>query len=150
MDYKKLEVFFQTRETLEEALDYLEKPIKKITYWANLFQKGVVHDNPNEINKAIVELAGAFSDLRIALGLADHYKGDKELQRYMEIKTEIDEDDDRKFISASAEKEAKRDTMSYRRVKKIIEAHKESADKCITALQNVNNNLDKEMRKNPA
>jgi len=150
MDYKKLEVYFKTEDSLEEALDYLEKPIKKVTYWANLFQKGVVHDNPNEINKAIVELAGAYSDLRIALGLAEHYKKSKELERYMEIKTEIETNGEKKFVSASAEKEASRDVIPYRRVRNIIEAHKESADKSITGLQNVNNNLDKEMRKNPA
>jgi len=149
VDYKKLEKYFKEEETLEEALDYLEKPIKKVTYWANLFQKGIVHDNPEEINKAIIELAGAYSDLRIALGLANYYKKHKELERYMEIKTEIENEGEKKFVSASAEKEAQKDTMPYRRVRNIIRAHKESADKSITALQNVNNNLDKEMRKNP-
>lgn len=149
MDYKKLETYFKKEETLEEVLDYLEKPIKKVTYWANLFQKGIVHDNPEEINKAIIELAGTYSDLRIALGLANYYKKHKELERYMKIKTEIENEGEKKFVDASATKEASWNTMPYRRVRNIIRGHKESADKSITALQNVNNNLDKERRKNP-
>lgn len=148
MNFKTLESHFESVDTLPKVLEYLDEDFKKVNYWASTFQKGLVHDNPSEIKQALVELAGAYINLRIALGIAEYYKKSNELKKYMNIKMEI-ENNGTRFTSASAEKEASEFVGEYRRVRNIIEAYKESADKSITALQNVNNNLDKEMRKNP-
>lgn len=147
MKVKEIEKLFESEETLDEVLERCKEDFEKIDYWGNLLRSGVV-DNPAEIKRALTELAGAYSNLRVILGIAEYQKKNKQVKYKNQLRIDI-ESAGKKYVDTKAETEASAHVTEYRRVRNIIEAYKESADKSIGVLQNVNNNLDKELRKNP-
>lgn len=139
-----IEKHFQTEETLEKVLEELVDDFSVVDTWAKNL-KGRVADNPEEIRNALQDLSGAYSNLRTVLALAESEKKNREVKRYNEIKIET-ENQGNKFVSASAEKQASADVADYRRIRNIILGYKESAEKMMSSLQNINNNLIKELR----
>lgn len=137
-----IEKKFQQDDTLNEVLTELEDDFKVVDYYAKTLKSGVVN-NPEEIAEALQKLSGAFCNLRTVLALAETEKRNREVRRYNEIKIET-ENAGKKFVSASAEKQASADIGEYRRIRNLVEGYVESAEKAIGALQNINNNLIKE------
>ena len=147
-----IEKLFQSEATLCKVLEECEKDFENIDYWAGLMKEGVVHNNPAEINKSLTSLAGSYSNLRVILGLAETELANREVRNYGSIKMKS-EADGKKFtaqIDSATKKEASEAVCSYRRIRNIILGYLTSADKDIITLQNVNNNLDKNLRKHPS
>ena len=144
----EIEKLFESTETLNQVLEKCQEDFEKIDYWGNLLRSGVV-DNPAEIKRALTELAGAYSNLRVILGIAEYKKKNKQVRFKEQIRIDT-ENEGKKYIDTKAETQASAHVAEYRRVRNIIGAYKESADKSIGVLQNVNNNLDKELNRNPS
>lgn len=144
----EIEKLFESTETLNQVLEKCQEDFEKIDYWGNLLRSGVV-DNPAEIKKALTELAGAYSNLRVILGIAEYQKSNRQVTYKNQLRIDT-ENAGKKYVDTKAETEASANVAEYRRVRNLIRAYKESADKSIGVLQNVNNNLDKELRKNPS
>ena len=145
----EIEKLFESTETLDQVLDKCKADFEKIDYWGNLLRSGVV-DNPAEIKRALTELAGAYSNLRVILGIAEYQKSNRQVIYKNQIRIDIEAKGEKKYVDTKAETEASANVTEYRRVRNLIRAYKESADKAITVLQNINNNLDKEYKKHPS
>ena len=65
----EIEKLFQIEEELNKVLEELKEDINTIDKWATVLRNGLV-DNPEETNKAIGELTGAYSNLRTVLSIA--------------------------------------------------------------------------------
>ena len=131
----ELEKLFQQDDTLEKVLEKLKEDIEKVDYWAGVLRSGLV-DNPEEANKALGELTGTYSNLRTVLAIAETEKKNREVKYYGQLRIDT-ENQGKKFVSASAEKEASAHVADYRRIRNLILGYKESAEKAIGALQSM-------------
>lgn len=138
----ELEKKFQQEDTLEEVLMDLKKDFDKVDYWAGVLRSGLV-DNPEEANKALGELTGVYMNLRPALAIAETEKKNREVRFYNNLKIEI-ENQGKKFVSASSEKEASGHVSNYRRIRNLILGYKEAAEKGIGSLQSILKDLERE------
>jgi len=136
MRVRELEKLFKSEDTLEEVLDKCKEDFELIDYNANTVLKMNLSSNPEEVKKTLNELSGASMNLRPILAIAKTIKKNKELVKYHNLKTDI-VNNGKKFVSASVEREASAYVKSYRRVRNIIEAYVESADKGISSLQSI-------------
>lgn len=137
-----IEQLFKSEDTLDKVLEELKEDFEVVDYYATTLKSGVVN-NPEELAEALQKISGAFCNLRTILALAETQKKNREVDKYNQIKIET-ENNDKKFVSASAEKQASAEVSSYRRIRNIIEGYKEASEKTMSSLQNINNNLFKE------
>lgn len=144
-----IEKLFQSEDTLDKVLEECKGDFEKIDYWKDLLKQGVVYNNPAEINRALTELAGAYANLRVVLGVAETEKKNREIRHKESIRIET-EKNDKKYVDTKAETQASAFVANYRRIRNLIGGYEKASDKMITTLQNVNNNLDKNLRKNPS
>lgn len=138
----ELEKKFQSEETLDGVLGDLEKDFEKVDYWAGVLRSGLV-DNPEEANKALGELTGTYMSLRVVLAIAETEKKNREVRQYGQIRIDT-ENQGKKFVSASAEKEASAHVAEYRRIRNLILGYKESAEKAIGSLQSMLKDMKRE------
>jgi hypothetical protein len=139
LEFEKL---FQAEPTLGEALKQLKEDFEKVDYWANILKSGLV-DNPEEANKSLGELTGTYSNLRTALAITQTEKRNREVRKYNQIKIET-ENNSKKFVSASADKEASESVAEYRRIRNIVLGYKEACEKCISSLQSMLKDMTRE------
>jgi len=141
MRIEEIKVLFQSEDTLDEVIVKLQEDIELVDEWSVNRKNGVV-DNAEEIKRGLNELSGAYSNLRTVLALAESEKKNREVRFYNTRKIEI-ENAGEKFTSAAVDKEASAHVAEYRRVRNIIQAYTESAEKHIVTLQS---NLKDEQR----
>lgn len=137
-----IEKMFESEDTLDQVLAECQSDIEQIDYWSGV-RKDNLTDNGNEITKALNELSGCFSNLRIVLGIAETEKKNREIRRYGQLRIEA-ETAKKKFVSAVAEKEASVSVSAYRRIRNLILAYVTAADKHIGTLQSILKDLNKE------
>ena len=130
-----IEVLFEKEETLDKILDELKEDFEKVDYYANIMKTNITN-NPEEVKKALTELTGVFSNLRTVLGIAETEKKNREIKHYSKLRIDT-ENEGKKFISATGDKLASLAVAPYRRIRNIILAYKESAEKAITSLQSI-------------
>lgn len=140
----EVEALFQSEGTLDQALELCKEDFEKVDYWAEALRSGVV-DNTVEANKALGELTGTFSNLRTALAIAETEKKNREVRKYNEIRMQVD-GAGKKFVSATADKQASDFVSKYRRVRNIVAGYKEACEKDISSLQSILKDLDKDRR----
>ena len=138
----ELEKKFQSEETLDAVLEDLKDDIAKVDYWAGVLRSGLV-DNPEEANKALGELTGTYMNLRAVLAIAQYEKKNREVRHYGQLRIDI-ENQGKKFVSASAEKEASAHVAGYRRIRNLILGYKESAEKAVGSLQSMLKDMTRE------
>jgi len=73
----ELEKLFEKEETLNKVLEMLEADFEMVDYWSGV-RKSNITNNSEEIDKALNELSGAYSNLRIALAIAETEKKNRE------------------------------------------------------------------------
>lgn len=138
----EIENLFKSKETLDKALEFCKADIEMIDYWSDIRKTGIT-DNSEEINKALNQLSGCYANLKTVLGVAESEKKNREVRHYEELKINAT-NSDKKFTSAVAERESSSYVAPYRRVRNIIEAYVESADKHIVTLQSILKDLGKD------
>lgn len=143
----KIEEYLQSEETLSKVLDEIKDDIEKVDYWANLMKDGITL-NPEEAKNALNDLTGRFMSLITALSIAETEKKNRETRHYNKIKMDIDNGvrSEKKFVSTVADKEASAVVASYRRIRNIIKAYMESAEKGISTMQSLLKFLSEEAK----
>lgn len=133
-----IEKYFQSEETLEKVLDEVKEDFEKIDYTADIMKKGITL-NPEEAKTALNDLTARFMTLKTVVAIADTEKKNREIRYYNKIRVDIENGtrSEKKFVSASAEKEASASVFAYRRMRNIIQAYMESAEKGISTMQSL-------------
>ena len=140
----ELENLFKKEETLNKVLEMLQEDFDKTDYWSGV-RKMNLTDNSEEINKALNELSGVYSNLRTALGIAETVKRNREVRYKESIRAET-ENAGNKYTDSKASTQASAHVANYRRVRNIIEAYCESCDKHIITLQSILKDLNKDYK----
>jgi len=140
----EIEKYFQQDDTLNKVLEALSEDIDKIDYWAGLMKQGITV-NPEEAKNALNDLTGRFMSLKTALSIAETEKKNRETRAYNQIKIDT-ENEGKKFVSASAEKEASGRVADYRRIRNIIQAYVDSCEKALSTLQSLLKYMGEEIK----
>jgi len=148
MRVKEIEKLFLDEATLDLALEDLTKDMKIVDKWVDT-SLSELDDNPEQIKKALDQLSIAYGNLRIVLGVAETEYRNREVRYYQEKKMEA-ENNGTKFVSGQAEKEASAYVAEYRRIRNLVQAYKESADKRIITLQSILKDIQREYRQHPS
>jgi len=138
MNVLDFEKHFKNEEDLGKVLDDISRDINKIDYWSTLMKDGIT-TNPEDAKTALSELTGIFMVLKAVLAIAETEKKNREIRQYNQIRINIENGtrNDKKFVSASAEKEASAFVAPYRRIRNIIKAYVEASEKGISTLQSI-------------
>ena len=136
MRIQKIEEYFKSEDTLNEVLEECSEEFKSVDYYAGIMKKGIVDDNPAEAKSALSKLTGVYMNLKTILAIAETEKKNRET-RYYDQKRIDTENAEKKFVSASTEKEASAYVASYRRIRNIIEAYVDACLKAIVSLQSL-------------
>jgi len=131
----ELESKFKSEETLSEVLEELKEDFEKVDYWSGV-RKMNLTENSEEINKALNELSGVYSNLRTALGIAETEKRNREARHKESIRADT-ENAGNKYVDSKAQTQSSAYVAEYRRVRNIIEAYVEACDKHIGTLQSI-------------
>jgi len=140
----EIEKHFQSEETLDKVLEALTEDIEKVDYWANVMKQGLTI-NPEEAKEALNDLTGRFMSLKTVLSIAESEKKNRETRAYNNIRIEK-ENESKKFVSASADKEASGRIANYRRIRNIIQAYVDSCEKAISTMQSLLKHMSEEMK----
>ena len=132
LEFEKL---FQSKDTLDKAIEFLQEDMNRVDVWA-INMKNNVTSNPEEAKNALNELTGIYSNLRTALTVAETEKKNREIRAYNQIKIDAGKAGT-KFVSASAEKEASASVAIYRRVRNIIQGYKEACQTSVSSIQSL-------------
>ena len=139
-----LEKKFKNEETLNEVLEELKEDFEKIDYWSGLRISNIT-SNSEEIDKALNELSGAYSNLRTALAIAETEKRNREIKFKEQIRFDTEEAGN-KYTDSKASTQASAHVAEYRRVRNIIQAYTEACDKHIITLQSILKDIGKDYR----
>ncbi len=131
----ELEQNFQSEETLGKVLEECAKTFEKIDYHSNLLKTNIT-DNPEECKKTLNELTGIYMDLKPVLAIAETEKKNREIRFYEELRIDT-ENNEKRFVSAVAEKQSAVSVAEYRRVRNIILAYVNVCEKGISTLQSL-------------
>lgn len=141
----EIEKMFEDENDLDKVLEECKADFDRITYYNGIMKQGVTADNPAEATKALNELTGIRGDLNTVLAIAKTEKENREKKYYHQKKMEI-ENAEKKFVSASTEKEASAIVSPYRRIANYVEAKVEDCKTAISTLQSTIKHLDEEMK----
>ena len=146
MRIREFEKMFADENTVDLVLEDLEKDMEIVDKWVDN-SLADFNDNTEEIKKALDELSKAYGNLRIVLGIAETEYRNREV-RYYGAKVIEAEANGTKFADGKTRQEASLHVAEYRRIRNIVQAYKESADKRIVTLQSILKDILKE-RNNP-
>ena len=130
-----IENLFKKDDTLDQVLDKCQEDFGKIDYYAGIMKNNIT-SNPEEVKKALTELTGAFSNLRVILGIAETEKKNRHIRFKESLRIEIEKEGG-KYVDSKAEVQASNYVAKYRRIRNIILAYKESVEKAILSLQSI-------------
>lgn len=138
----ELENLFKKEETLNKVLEELKTDFEQVDYWSGV-RKNNLTDNSEEINRALNDLSGVYSNLRTALGIAETEKRNREVRHKESIRVET-ENAGNKYTDSKATTQASAYIAEYRRVRNIIEAYTEACDRHIGTLQSILKDVGKD------
>ncbi len=139
-----LEAKFQKKETLNEVLEMLKADFEMVDYWSGV-RKNNLTNNSAEIDKALNELSGCYSNLRTALAIAESEKKNREIRFKEKIRFDTEKEGG-KYTDTKASTQASAHVVDYRRIRNIILAYTEACDKHIITLQSILNDLRKDYK----
>ena len=139
-----LEKKFQSEETLGDVLEELQEDFGKVDYWSGV-RKSSLTDNSEEIDKALNELSGCYSNLRTALAIAESEKKNREIRFKEQIRIDT-ENAGKKYTDTKASTQASAHVAEYRRIRNIILAYTEASDKHIITLQSILKDIGKDYK----
>jgi len=132
LEFEKL---FQSEDTLDKALEFLEEDVSRVDYWAKCMKDNIT-SNPEEAKNCLNELTGIYSNLRTALTIAETEKKNREIRAYNEIRIESGKAGT-KFVATSADKQASGEVVAYRRIRNIILGYKEACQTSVSSIQSL-------------
>jgi hypothetical protein len=143
----EIENLFKEESTLDKVLELCNIDFEKVDYYANTVLKSNLTDNPEEAKKALNELTGVYLSLKPIVAIAETEKSNREIREYDRLRIEI-ENANGKFTSASVEKQASAYVGNYRRVRNIVQAYLDGAEKAISTLQSLLKYMGEELKLN--
>jgi hypothetical protein len=132
----EIEQLFAKEETLNKVLEACQEEFLRIDYFANSVLKSSISDNPEEVIKALNELTGIYMSLKPVVAIAETEKSNREIRQFNVLRIEL-ENSGGKFTSASVEKQSSDFVANYRRIRNVVTAYLESAEKAISTLQSI-------------
>lgn len=141
----EIEILFQDEANLTKVLELEEvkESFEKVDYWAGVRRSNLV-SNPEEINQALNELSGCYSDIIVVWAIAETEKKNREVRYYETYRMEYEKTPEKdakgkikNFTSAIADRKASAHVASYRRIRNILGAYKDACDKQICTLQSM-------------
>ena len=144
MRVREVEKLFVDEKGLDKVLDECKDDFDRINYYTGIMKDNLT-DNPEEAKKALNELTGVFMSLKPLLAVAGVEKKNREVRRYDEKKIET-ENSGKKFTDGAGKQEASAYVANYRRVRNIIEAYVNVAEKAISTLQSLLKFIAEEMK----
>jgi len=138
----EIEKNFESEETLDKVLDECKADFDKIDYWSQIRKENVTV-NSTEIDRALNELSGCYSNLRTVLGIAETEKKNRHVRFKESLRIDI-ENEGGKYVDSKAEVQASANIAEYRRIRNIINAYVESCDKHIITLQSILKDVNKD------
>lgn len=142
MRIREIEKLFQDDKTVDLVLEDLTKDMEMVDKWIDTSLSDL-NDNAEEIKKALNQLSIAYGNLRIVLGVAETEYRNREVRYYSQMKIEA-ESEGKKFVSGQADRESSLHVAEYRRIRNIVQAYKESANKRIITLQSILKDINKD------
>jgi len=142
MRIREIEKLFQDENTVDLVLEDLVKDMEMVDTWIDTSLSDL-NDNAEEIKKALNQLSIAYGNLRIVLGVAETEYRNREVRYYNQMKMTA-EAEGKKFVSGQADRESSLHVAEYRRIRNIVQAYKESADKRIITLQSILKDINKD------
>jgi len=140
----ELEKLFEKEETLNKVLEMLEADFEMVDYWSGV-RKSNITNNSEEIDKALNELSGAYSNLRIALAIAETEKKNRETIFKEKIRFETEEAGN-KYTDSKASTQASSQVAPYRRIRNYVLAYTEACHQHIITLQSILKDLAKDYK----
>lgn len=140
----ELEGLFKKEETLDKVLEKMKEDFEKVDYWSGV-RKMNLTSNSEEINKALNELSGCYSNLRTTLSIAETEKKNREITFKEKIRFETEQAGN-KYTDSKANTQASAHVASYRRIRNIILAYAESAEKHIVTLQSILKDISRDFK----
>ena len=138
----EIEKNFESEETLDKVLDECKADFDKIDYWSQIRKENVTV-NSTEIDRALNELSGCYSNLRTVLGIAETEKKNRHVRFKESLRIDL-ENEGGKYVDSKAEVQASANIAEYRRIRNIINAYVESCYQHIITLQSILKDISKE------
>lgn len=136
MQITEIEKMFSKEETLGQVLEACKENFDRIQYFAEQVLKSSITDNPEEVIKALNELTGIYMSLKPVVAISETEKNNREIRQFNVLRIEL-ENSGGKFTSASVEKQSSDFVANYRRIRNVVTAYLESAEKAISTLQSI-------------
>ncbi len=141
---QEIEPLFEKEDTLDKVLDECQASFDRVNYYAGIMKDNLTN-NPEEAKKSLNELTGIFMSLKPILIMAATEKKNREIRFYDKLRIDT-ENEDKKFVSSVADKQAGTAVASYRRVRNIIQGYTDACEKAISTLQSILRFLSEEMK----
>jgi len=142
MTYKEIDEHTLSDEKLELLLANYKESFELVDYYSTLFKGGALVQT-TEIHDALDKLTGTFMSLNTPYQMLIAKKENEEAIFYEKRRMEI-ESTEKKFVSASVEREASVAVSTLRRVRNIFGAYVSSCEKGISTCQSKLKYLEKE------
>ena len=144
MRIKEIETLFQDEENLDAVLNEVKNDIAKVEEWSEMMRDAQTN-NPELAKQALSELTGTLGRINTALAVAISEKRNRETRSYNRIKMET-ENAEKKFVSASADKQASAEVAEYRRIRNYLQAYHDSCKVAISSLQSLLKQMQEEAK----
>lgn len=131
--YNNIEEAIQN-EQYEDILSQLQETFKELEASSQNLVMGV-YENPDEAYKLMLRSAGFWEQLKAVHTTIDTVKTNREKIYIQKKKMEIESDPKGKFVVSAVEGEASALTVDLRRLRNIVEAYMDMADRNITVCQ---------------
>lgn len=134
MLYQEVEELLQTQEGMSQILDNLAQTFADIEEYADQLSRSGLE--ANLIAEIMMKSNGHWDHLKVVHTAIDTYKKNKELTHFHQQKIEIEKNGG-KFNASATEGEASALVSSERRIRNIVSAYMDSADKNIMTGQSL-------------
>jgi len=133
MNSFELEEHFKTENGLQIVLEEYSSVLDKIDEYSDLALNHKL-DNPAVIDKALDVMQGCYGKLQPVLAEAESAKQYQEDRHYHTVREET-EATGKKFVSATADREASLVVAPFRRVRNLFDKYVQISEKSISVLQ---------------
>lgn len=135
MDYVQIEGHVEANE-YQSILNGLLETFSRLKEFSDLLIGGVYFE-PNEAYKLMMESAGYWDQLKLVHATLDTIKTNREKTYFQKKKMEVESVAGGKFNTSATEGEAEALTVELRRVRNIVGAYMDMADKNIMVCQSL-------------
>jgi hypothetical protein len=144
MIYSDIEKYLN-EDNMDGLLDELAPVFLEVQSLTDSFIDSSIYNSGDAIKASLSKLTSYYSTLKVASIVIDTFKKQKETRKFNEIKMAT-ENAGGKFTATSGEKEASAFVDAERRVRNIIDAYIDIADKGITISQSILKYISEEIR----